>query len=233
MPAQTSTKNPAHKHYVSLMDADITARIQKGRSGFKQLHKFWRHTNISTAWKLKVFNTVFVPMLTYSMESAALTEKNLHRLDAFQAQCLRKILNHKATYYTTVLNPTATTYHNTDIIKEANTPTISQHIQKLQLKFLGHVLRGSQDDLHTQICFTAAWVYRGGLKGDGLRRGLPKQHWLEQSTKTAWRYLTDLSHPQVQYTTDPQPPFSHLTLHRIAGNRQYWRDLTWLPTCVT
>ena len=58
------------------------------------------------------------------------------------------------------------------------------------------------------------------MKGDGLRRGLPKQHWLEQSSKIAWRYLTDLSHAHAQYTTDPQPPYSHLTLHRIAGNRQ-------------
>ena len=61
-------------------------------------------------------------------------------------------------------------------------PTIPETITALQLKFIGHVLRGSQEVLETQVCFTSAWVYRGGLTGGGLRKGLPKLHWLDQAT---------------------------------------------------
>ena len=69
------------------MDRDVSARIARRRAGYKKLHKFWSHSDISKQWKLQVFKTCFVPMLTYGMESAALTADNLHRLDAFQANC--------------------------------------------------------------------------------------------------------------------------------------------------
>ena len=101
---------------------DVSQRIAKSRAGFKQLHKFWRHTDISIAWKLKVFKTVFVPMLTYGMESAALTDTSKAQLDGFQIECFRKIHNIKSTYFTKVINPTAHTTTNEEV-----------------LKFLGHV----------------------------------------------------------------------------------------------
>ena len=85
-------------------------------------------------------------MLTYGMESACLTQHNFHRLDVFQAQCK---LNIKATYYTEVLDPTAITTTNSQVIQQAQMPTVSQIITAQQLKFLGHVLRGSQEDLCT------------------------------------------------------------------------------------
>jgi len=226
------SKHPQTGKYQGYHDKDITARLQKGRDGFKKLHKFWRHTNIPQSWKMQVFRTVFVPMLTYGMESACLTQHNFNRLDAFQAQSLRKILNIKATYYTEVLDPTATTVHNSTVIQLAKMPTISQTITALQLKFLGHILRGSQEDLETQVCFTRAWVYRGGLTGDGLRKGLTKQHWLDQATKAVWNIFQDQGLTETMYSTTPVLPYSHLTLHRIAQDRQFWRESAKLPTCI-
>ena len=171
-------------------------------------------------------------MLTYGMESACLTQHNFHRLDAFQAQCLRKILNIKATYYTEVLDPTAPTVTNSQVIQQANMPTITNIITAQQLKFLGHVLRGSQEDLCTQVCFTQAWVYRGGLTGDGLRKGLTKLHWLDQATNAAWNILQEQNYTEVMYSQTPVLPYAHLTLHRIAQDRQFWREAAKLPTCI-
>ena len=166
------------------------------------------------------------------MESASLSQNNLHRLDAFQANCLRKIFNLKATFYTEVLNPTATTTTNQDVMQLSHSPTISNIIQSLQMKFLGHILRGTQEDLCTQVCFTGSWIYRGGLTGDGLRKGLPKQHWIDQATSAAWTNLTAKQVPEVLYTNKPISPSSHLTLHRLASNRTMWREVAGLPTCI-
>ena len=95
---------------------DIAQRIHRGRAGFEKLHKFWRHSNITQAWKMQVFNQVFIPMLTYGTESAYISPSDMQKLDAFQAQCLRKILNKKSTYFTKVLDPTQTTFTNQHII---------------------------------------------------------------------------------------------------------------------
>ena len=166
------------------------------------------------------------------MESACLSQHNFHRLDAFQAQCLRKILNIKATYFTEVLDPSTQTITNTQVIQQSKMPTISQTITALQLKFLGHVLRGSQEDLSTQICFTRAWIYRGGLTGDGLRKGLTKQHWLDQATNAAWSIFQQQNLTETLYSKSPSLPGAHLTLHRIAQDRQFWREAAKLPTCI-
>ncbi|CAE7260206.1 Pol [Symbiodinium natans] len=79
---------------------DVVQRIAKARKNFNALHSFWRHADISRKWKLRIYNAVFVPLLTYGMESAALTQSDLHRLEAFHSQCLRKICRIGSTYFT-------------------------------------------------------------------------------------------------------------------------------------
>ena len=88
--------------------ADVTTRLAKARKHFMTLHTFWKHTGLSTAWKLRIYNAVFVPRIACGMESAALTTADLHRLEAFHSQSLRKIQRIKASFYTKVLtdNPT-------------------------------------------------------------------------------------------------------------------------------
>ena len=209
---------------------DVRARINRGRAGFAKLHKFWRHTDISTAWKQRVFNAVFLPMLTYGMESACLTQASLQSLDAFQAQRMRYIHNIKSTYYTKVLNPTTTTHSNAQVLHIAKTPTISQHIQHLQLQYLGHILRGNPDSLETDVCFTQAMVYRGGMKGDGIRKGHPKMHWVERATQHAWWLLHAQQSPTVINSFGLFYPWCFLVLKRIAQDRIYWGKLAKLPT---
>ena len=145
---------------------DITQRIHRGRSGFEKLHKFWRHSNITKTWKLQVFNTVFVPMFTYSTESAFIEHTDMQKLDAFQEQCLHKILNEKSTCYTKVLDPSQPTLSNNQIMQLSQQIPISQSILAIQLKFLGHVLRGTTEDLETDICFTRTpWFTEEDCRG--------------------------------------------------------------------
>ena len=132
----TKLKVKTHAKYLGVlitphadMDKDITARINRGRSGYKKLHRFWSHTNIPTGWKLQVFKMCFIPMLTYGMKSAALKVDHLHRLGSFQANCIRKILHIKAICYTKVLDPSQPTTTNQEVMSQVQMPTISQTMQ--------------------------------------------------------------------------------------------------------
>ena len=210
---------------------DVAKRIAKARAGYKQLQKFWRHTDIPTQWKLKVFNTVFVPMLTYGMESAALTAQDLHSLDSIQADCLRKVINIKSTYFTKVLNPTATTYTNQQVTQHAKQRPLSQQITQQQIKFLGHLLRSDTDQLEFHSFLTAAFVYRAGSRSGSDRRGRPRGHWIEQVCHSVWDRLKLSQH--VISTYSPQLCFPHclLQFRNIAANRAFWGRLSKLPTC--
>ena len=65
---------------------DITTRLAKARKHFQALHQFWRNTDLTLKWKLRIYNAVFVPLATYGLESAALTTSDYNRLEAFHSQ---------------------------------------------------------------------------------------------------------------------------------------------------
>ena len=169
------------------------------------------------------------------MESAALTDTSKAQLDGFQIECLRKIHDIKSTYFTKIVNPTANTTTNQEVMQISKQHTLTQITKRQQLELLGHVLRADfhRDPipLEADICFTAAFVYRAGVPGDGWRRGMPREHWVEQAAQNAWELLTSQQHP---YTADNTLHFPHcfLVLRSIAHNRKCWGKLTSLPTCI-
>ena len=185
------------------------------------------HTHTDTQWKLRVYKATFIPMLTYGMESATLTQPQANRLNAFHCQCLRKILNHKATYYTEVLDPTAPTVNNQAILDEANIPQLTDIIATQQLKLLGHILREPFSELTRNVSFTKAFIYRG--RGGKQRRGRRRFHWIEETCKMAWRLL-EVSQPQFAYNAY-NPPHTFLKLSQWASHRADWQKLIHLPTC--
>ena len=71
---------------------DVLTRVAKTRKHFNSLHQFWRNTDLTLKWKLRIYNAVFIPLVTYGLESAALTKGDFDRLEAFHSQSLWKIL---------------------------------------------------------------------------------------------------------------------------------------------
>ena len=210
---------------------DIATRLAKARKHFHTLHQFWRNTDLTLKWKLRIYNAVFIPLVTYGLESAALTKGDYHRLEAFHSQCLRKILHFKNTYYTEVLNPTARTYTNREVRALTEQPPLTHHIHKAQLKLFGHILRSHPNSIERNCCFTSSFQYRGGTVGAGLRPGRRRVHWTEQCTKLLWHWLLKSSRPPASHS--PTFPYSYLQAHRTAVDRQFWSTLVRLPTCKT
>ena len=75
-------------------------------------------------------------MLTYGMEPATRIVTYITKLNSFHAQCIRKILNIKATYYTEVLDPTVETINNTRVLAKANITSLSNIILSRQFKII-------------------------------------------------------------------------------------------------
>ena len=175
-------------------------------------------------------------MLTYGLESAAIAPQDHRALLHFQAQSLRSILRIKSTYYTEVLNPTATTFTHIQVIQQAKMPTITAIIHKSQLKFLGHILRTNYHSnpvpLEGDIVFSKAFVYRGGVIGssNSCRRGKPRLHWLDQATSVAWDVLSQENHRITWNAKDI--PYLYLQLRQLAQDRVYWGHITSVPTHI-
>ena len=210
---------------------DVLTRLAKARKHFNSLHQFWRNTDLTLKWKIRIYNAVFIPLVTYGLESAALTKGDFDRLEAFHSQSLRKILHFKSTYYTEVLNPTARTYTNQEVRALTSQPPITHHIHKAQLKLFGHILRSHPNNIERNCCFTRSFQYRGGTVGAGLRPGRRRVHWTEQCTRLLWHWLLKSSRPPA--ASSPTFPFSYLQAHRTAVDRQFWSYLVRLPTCKT
>ena len=210
---------------------DVLTRVAKARKHFNSLHQFWRNTDLTLKWKLRIYNAVFIPLVTYGLESAALTKGDLNRLEAFHSQSLRKILHFKSTYYTEVLNPTARTYTNQEVRTLTSQPPLTHHTHKAQLKLFGHILRSHPNSIERNCCFTSAFQYRGGMVGAGLRPGRRRGQWTEQCTTILWHWL--LKSPRPPATRSPTFPYSYLQAHRAAVDRHFWSTLVRLPTCKT
>ena len=210
---------------------DVLTRLAKARKHFHSLHQFWRNTDLTLKWKLRIYNAVFIPLVTYGLESAALTKGDFDRLEAFHSQSLRKILHFKSTYYTEVLYRTARTYTNQEGRALTSRPPLTHHIHKSQLKLFGHILRSHPNNIETNCCFTNSFQYRGGTVGAGRRPGRRRVHWTEQCTRLLWHWLLKSSRPPAALR--PTFPFAYLQAHRTAVDRQFWSTLVRLPTCKT
>ena len=54
---------------------DVLTHVAKARKHFNSLHQFWRNTDLTLKWKLRIYNAVFIPLVTYGLESAALKKR--------------------------------------------------------------------------------------------------------------------------------------------------------------
>jgi hypothetical protein len=208
------------------VQADLRARLARARTGMDRLSKFWAHTDISIKWKLRIYQAVFIPTVLYGMESAHFTTADLQQLDSFHFQAMRKIYKIKATYYTEVINPQAHTTKNIDIQRRSNIPPLSQTLFSLQFKYLGHLLRGTQDQLEHNVCFTEGLASRASSASQ--RRGKPRAHWLEATAERALlqHSLTPPAHPNPTPFFDP---YTYRWLKHVAVHRDVWRQFIVMP----
>ncbi|CAH1250103.1 Hypp8768 [Branchiostoma lanceolatum] len=95
------------------------------------LNRVWCSRRISPQTKIRLYNSLVLPILTYGRETWTLTAAQERRLDAFDTKCQRRILGIR--WYDHISN---------DILRErSNQPPLSGKLRSARLRLLGHLIR--------------------------------------------------------------------------------------------
>ena len=75
------------------LTAEVEARISKASKAFSSLSRvLWYQRKVKRQTKIRLFNTVIVPVHMYGLECAALTVPQQNGMQSFVMRCLRIIL---------------------------------------------------------------------------------------------------------------------------------------------
>ena len=198
---------------------EVSARLQKTSQGFKAVSEFWKHTNLTLEWKLRIYTAVFLPMLLYGLETAHLTHSDLHRLERFHHKSLRRILKIPSTYYTKILRPDLPTFTHLEVRQKAGLPSISEFLTEKRMSLLGHLLRAPPTDLMRDVCFTQALQFRAF--NDSRRVGRPRDHWAEHTVAEAWVRWQSTSPWAAHMTLEQREDYKHWQLEHLL-----WHDVS-------
>ena len=147
-------------------DEDVLARIGKARSAFNILGNIWRSREITTATKIRIFNSNVKPVLLYGSETWRMTENTVSKLQTFVNRCLRRILQ---IYWPDTIN-NATLWESTGQLP------VKEQIKKRKWTWIGHILRRPNTCLARQAL---GWNPQGSR-----RRGRPRNTWKRDTEKT-------------------------------------------------
>ena len=111
----------------------------------------------------QVFNASVLSVLLYATETYVIDATLQNKINAFQTQWLRIILNISRDDHV----------RNEYIYKQTNTKPLMQKVTKTQLSFLGHSIRRSEDDLIQQYCL---YVPAHGRRRRGRHKTTYLQH---------------------------------------------------------
>ena len=98
------TKQPSIKYLGTVFSATLDVgmitrqKITEASQTLRLLMPLWSDNQISTAWKLVVFNAIIRSRILYTLETLELTPSHQRTLDTLYYQGLRKVLHKPATY---------------------------------------------------------------------------------------------------------------------------------------
>ena len=149
-------------------DSEIIRRLQLARGSFGRLHPVWRHRNIQLATKIRLLNSVVLPVLLYGSDTWTLSFEQTRRIDAFHRNCIRNILGIK--WFHRIKNET--------VYARAGDPVpLSTAIKRRRMQLFGHVSRLG-DDIPAKAIVAEATLRP---PNDWKRpRGRPRLSWLKQ-----------------------------------------------------
>lgn len=146
-PIKTSEKFKYLGSFISndnSIDAEISHRIQSATISYSKLQKrVWNNHALSIATKMKVYKTVILTALLYSVETLTLYKRHIRKLTTYQLRYLRQILNIKW----------EDKVSNVEVLRRANMPSVEALITTAQLRWSGHVVRMTDDRLPRSVLY--------------------------------------------------------------------------------
>ena len=124
--------------WVNYTIKDFKHWCAKEWTAFWKLNKIW-NSNADIKLKIKFFNASLLSVLLYATEIYVINAALQSKINTFQTQCLRIVLNISKGDHV----------RNEYIYKQTNKHKITN---ATQLSFLGHSIRRNEDDLIQQYC---------------------------------------------------------------------------------
>lgn len=159
---------------------------------FSKLNRLWKHTTLTRARKLLVFQAVVVSRLLYGLSSAWLNVADVRRLCGFHCRCLRVICRVQPAYLSRVSNK--------KVLEEAGQRSLEKQMLQQQMLLYGRVARASPSDPLRDLAFVP-----GGLEpatARYIRRvGRPRNEWATMVRKECFKmntqFTNDISNEQA------------------------------------
>ena len=150
-------------------DTALTARFGLASAAYKSLRTIW-NSRLPIRVKLRIFQSVVVSTLIYSLDSLTMLPKHFRRLNSIYFRLLRRVVGVKAAYISRVSNIT--------VWELAGRPTTpAQLILQQQIKLLLTCLATPPNDPFHHIVFCSALRDRIECNKKSSR-GRPPPHWL-------------------------------------------------------
>ena len=178
---------------------NLNYRVSQAVSASKLLRPLLSRSSLPPSWKLTVYRSIVLSILTYAMDSALLSPSQIQKINSVHFKSLRRIFKIKSSFYHRVLEPSTADCSNEYLAGLAydtkRVPTPSQLYSQQRLQLLGHLYR-HMDTLECQVTFAGSHAYRHVLSPN--RPGRPRPHWAESC-------LTEASQ-RISYMQSDEPP---------------------------
>ena len=152
-------------------DSNLNRRLGEATASFHKLADVWKRSGISTAKKLRIFDSCVVSKLLFSLDTQPLSAGQGRRIDGFQGKCLRKILKILPSFFSRISNQS--------VREIAGVRTLSDQVRRKQLLLFGSVASSAASDpLRAALFAGTSLTLRMSAQ---LRRvGRPRLTWASQ-----------------------------------------------------
>ena len=176
----------------------VRQKLTEATATMRVLAPLWSDQNISTAWKLVVFNAVVISRNFYTLETLELTQGHQRILDTMYFRGLRRILKKRATFIDRSWTH-ARLLHLANTLNAQVAPETPKHIslgdyyRLKRRKLVVHLLRAPVSNLSRRAILTPE--NRDLLDNFWKKRvGRPRYTWLQESLKDAGSQLAPEEH---------------------------------------
>ena len=143
------------------INEEISKRLQKGGNLYQAIkHMVWDR-KIPEKAKILMYKMYYVPIVLYGAEAWTMTEREWSRLQAGEMKFLRAIKG----------KTRRDRIRNEDIRRELNMESMKEKVEKMRLRWFGHVKRMGEDRLPRRM---------EEMRMEGRRpRGRPRWRWID------------------------------------------------------
>ena len=155
---------------------ELARRLGMAKTDFRELARVWKHSALSRARKIRIFDSLIVSKLLYGLATAWLNTSQRRRLDGFQNRCLRQIWGIKPAYVSRI--------SNREVLFRTQQSPLTTLLKKQQLILFGRVARAPEDSLLRKATFCPG-ALRPAADRYVRKVGRPRLEWASQVYKEA------------------------------------------------